>query len=564
MTSGEATPSFPPPLDWKPAGFQWPTGNWPSEFLRQIVDAMHAYNQCVKLSPIGGGDGFWAPDSYMWNIVEEVHAKFLEKNGGKLDPAVKLFTKEKGLRELYMKTYPAWDPVQLNGYLDEIHINENDPHASALHQMVENFRGNDLPRKMKPDRFRYLAIEKFEKTDASKAGVPHTHVAVLSLKKAPWSLAQYKCLGEHPEWEKERRVVSQANAIQPANLSANSIYFNEEIVSVMIQITTTVCDRIQEIKTDGGLLESTVTPELKKLIVDAIYISAAYNLCARPEDLTPGVALCKDLRTVAMTMDEAITVDSDGLCACIHCINKTGITTEGTKIACILPPAVALRLFGTLGDVWSIAMPLYASNKNWATETMSPHFACKYKPHRWAPLWQVLTLNDRPSNDGKIAHEAKFTGYNLKHLSVSLLKHIFVMGAGGGDEYNDNGVELLQMKQCNHSTTDATLKYKTVSFIRGAKFTADRRLFLDEHGAIRVVALSGEEITTRECSCTPDDDVSSSSGESVPGGSDTGDSYHPEAEPPAKRYKVDHNLTNRASYQAHLDALEATGYELEY
>ena len=118
--------------------------------------------------------------------------------------------------------------------------------------------------------------------------------------------------------------------------------------------------------------------------------------------MTPGKALCGDGTTVSGALDQASTMDSDGLCVRIHWTNKT--RTAGMKSACVLPPAVAQRLFKCLGEIWSIAMPLYSANPNWVTETMSPHFK---SPHsRWAPLREVL------------GDETTFTAYNLKHLSV--------------------------------------------------------------------------------------------------------------------------------------------------
>ena len=534
-----------------PEGY-WPTGKWNQAFVRKHAKAI--YDRFV--APFVGDDGMenesvWERGSAAWNAIEATHAKFLEKNGGKLDGAAKWLTKPNGLRDNYMRMYPC-NQVFLNGYLDEKLdlIRDNDPHATALRRMVESFRGDDETPLIETNRFRFLMFEQFEKTDASKqGGVPNDHDVVLLLKKAPWSVAQYKCLGEHNELSKARMAKAKAKSEASAALSGNSetVQFGAEIVDVMVGIASGVCDKVEQKKRDGAL--GTATPELKELIADLIYLVGPYNSCGRLGDLTPGKALCGDGTTVAGTLDQASTMDSDGLCVRIHWINKTGIV--GTKSACVLPPAVAQRLFKCLGEIWSVAMPLYSANPNWVTETMSPHFK---SPHsRWAPLREVLVPGD----------ETTFTAYNLKHLSVCLLKRIFVMNN------TDKAIETLQKIQCNHMNGDATREYKTVTFARGAKFTADRHMFLDG-GMICVNALTGDGIVvtteygpsdgdgTRSSSDGDDESVVSSIG-SLPEPAPVSD------EPPAKRRKVnsDKYATND-HYSGLVDSWVQSGIECEW
>ena len=534
-----------------PDGY-WPTGKWNQAFVRKHAKAI--YDRFVAPFVGDGGmenESVWERGSAAWNAIEATHAKFLEKNGGKLDGAAKWLTKPNGLRDNYMRMYPC-NQVFLNGYLDEKLdlIRDNDPHATALRRMVESFRGDDETPLIETNRFRFLMFEQFEKTDASKqGGVPNDHDVVLLLKKAPWSVAQYKCLGEHNELSKARMAKAKAKSEASAALSGNSepVQFGAEIVDVMVGIANGVCDKVEQKKRDGAL--GTATPELKELIADLIYLAGPYNSCGRLGDLTPGKALCGDGTTVAGTLDQASTMDSDGLCVRIHWINKTGIV--GTKSACVLPPAVAQRLFKCLGEIWSAAMPLYSANPNWVTETMSPHFK---SPHsRWAPLREVLVPGD----------ETTFTAYNLKHLSVCLLKRIFVMNN------TDKAIETLQKIQCNHMNGDATREYKTVTFARGAKFTADRHMFLDG-GMICVNALTGDGIVatteygpsdgdgTRSSSDGDDESVVSSIG-SLPEPAPVSD------EPPAKRRKVnsDKYATND-HYSGLVDSWVQSGIECEW
>ena len=88
------------------------------------------------------------------------------------------------------------------------------------------------PPPIETNRFRFLMFEQFEKTDASKqGGVPNDHDVVLLLKKAPWSVAQYKCLGEHNELSKARMAKAKAKSEASAALSGNSetVQFGAEI-----------------------------------------------------------------------------------------------------------------------------------------------------------------------------------------------------------------------------------------------------------------------------------------------------------------------------------------------
>ena len=554
-----------------PEGY-WPNGKWNQAFVRKHAKAIH--DLCVAPFVDGGrkteDESVWEPGSAAWDAVETANAKFLEKNGGKPGGAAKWLTKPNGLRDIYMQMYTL-DPTctlakrKLNGYLDEKletfdRIGDNDPHARALRRMVKSFRGDDKPQNMKEtNRFRFLVFEQFEKTDASKQdGVPKDHDVVLMLKNAPWSVAQYKCLGEHPGQSKERMANAKAKSEASAALSGNSetMQFGEEIVDVMVRIAAGVCDEVEQKKRDGAL--DTAASELKQLIADLIYLAGPYNSCGRPEDLTPGKALCGDGTTVAGTLDQASTMDSDGLCVRIHWINKTRIV--GTKSACVLPPAVAQRLFKCLGEIWSIAMPLYSANPNWVTETMSPHFK---SPHsRWATLREVL------------GDETTFTAYNLKHLSVSLLKRIFKMNN------TDKAIETLQQIQCNHANGDATREYKTVSFAHGATFTVDRHMFLGADGKICVNALTGDDIFVTTEHGAPGDEGPPSSSDGDDGSAmSSGDSSEAEPhvaaavgdvapapdEPPTKRRKVnsDKYATND-HYSTVVDSWLQSGIECEW
>ena len=304
----------------------WPGGNWNLAFVKQAAEALR------KLA-IADGDCAWQVGSRTWDCVEMLHNQFLQKNGGKVEGASTWFRKVNGLRDFYMKTYPC-DQAELNGFLDAIVIRDNDTHAILKRAMIESFRGSEGKCTMDTNRFRYLHLEKYDKTDAYAGGVPEDDVVVQALKKAPWPVKQYKCLAEHPEWSKERYAKAKAKSESSAALSSavdSTVLFGGAIVEVMVQIATSVCDEVGKMKRYGAL--EVATPQLRKLIVDIIYLCGPYNLCGRPQDLTPGQALCDDGETVAKTRDEAITVDSDGLCACIHWINKTKM--NGTKSACV-------------------------------------------------------------------------------------------------------------------------------------------------------------------------------------------------------------------------------------
>ena len=547
MAVVEATTTGPQ-SDAPLSSVSWPDGCWTLAFVKQLVEEIR------KLAISDGENGAWQAGSESWEAVEAIYKKYLEKNGGKLEGASKFFRKANGLRDVYMKTYPC-DQAALNGFLDAIVIRDNDTHAILKRDMIESFRGSEGKSAMDTNRFRYLHLEKYDKTGAYAGGVPEDDVVVQALKKAPWSVKQYKCLAEHPEWSKERYAKAKAKSESSAALSSavdSTVLFGGAIVEVMVQIATSVCDEVGKMKRYGAL--EVATPQLRELIVDIIYLCGPCNLCGRPQDLTPGQALCDDGETVAKTRDEAITVDSDGLCACIHWINKTKM--NGTKSACVLPPAVVQRLFGCLGDVWTIAMPLYSANCNWATETMSGNSG-HFKSHsRWAPLWNQLALGDKDT----------FTAYNLKHLSVNLLKRVFVMND------TDKAIETLQMIQCNHKSGDATCEYKTVRFAPGAEFTVDRRLFLDGDGQICVAALTGESSVSPVASSSSDTDDS----EPMANGG-LGDSLKLKRiqatkqaieevtlQRPAKRIKVSHSMIEVKSYCNYLKKKEKEGCTLVY
>ena len=199
-------------------------------------------------------------------------------------------------------------------------------------------------------------------------------------------------------------------------------------------------------------------------------------------------------------------------------------------------------------------MPLYSANCNWVTETMSGHF----KSHsRWAPLWKELALGEKDT----------FTAYKLKHLSVNLLKRVFVMND------TDKAIETLQMIQCNHKSGDATREYKTVSFAPGAEFTADRRLFLDGNGQICVAALTGESSASPVASSSSSDTDDS---EPMANGG-LGGALKPKRiqateqaigeatlQRPAKRIKVSHSMMEVESYCKYLKKKEAEGCTLVY
>ena len=85
-----------------PEGY-WPTGKWNQAFVRKHAKAI--YDRFVAPFVGDGGmenESVWERGSAAWNAIEATHAKFLEKNGRKLDGAAKWLTKKNGLRDIYM------------------------------------------------------------------------------------------------------------------------------------------------------------------------------------------------------------------------------------------------------------------------------------------------------------------------------------------------------------------------------------------------------------------------------------------------------------------------------
>ena len=285
-------------------GIVWPSGAWNKAFCRKLVEALH--DIAVK-DGLEEDDTTWAKGPGAWQATELIFKKFREKNkGGQAQTAVKAFTKAGGLRDMYMEAYPC-NQAALETYLDAVKrqhpVDHDDATRNVLLAMVDGFLCGGTTHDL--NRHRFKVVGKFAETDAYRhSRALKDDPLVIAMQKAPWSLAQYKCLGEHPEWNHER----MGEAPFESTLIKRAVTFGPKIVDVVINITNDLCAEIEWMH-DDGLLDvvaaGKVTPDMKKAIASAIVLLAAFNSCARYGDLTPGLAKQEGGKAVAKTLDEA-------------------------------------------------------------------------------------------------------------------------------------------------------------------------------------------------------------------------------------------------------------------